>query len=195
MSECHSLRLSVSLMSHSRRANTLPILQAILHLSRNPKCHTVCTAVCQSRFTVTITLCYILYHYIGVRLMELAVRLNLFQSSVRTSYRYNLLSVVPLMMVRCALKCWVNKPLHYLAVVTLLCCRILTMLYHIGNHYLDFFHSCVLDFFLMRRWKSKKKLVLKVEIFCVGSFLGCLFIKCLPYIQQLWLQHRSRLTA
>jgi len=71
--------------------------------------------------------------------MELAVRLNLLQSSVRTPYRYHLLSVIPLMMEWQVLTCRVNKPLHYLAAVTLECCRILTILRHIGNHYLDFF--------------------------------------------------------
>jgi hypothetical protein len=85
---------------------------------------------------------------------------------------------------------------HYLTVVTLQCCRILTMLYHIGNHYLDFFLSRVLDFFLT--WEDeriKEIMVLKVEIFCFFSFWGCLFIKYLSYNQQLWPEHRSRLTA
>ena len=60
------------------------------------------------------------------------------------------------------------------------------MLYHIGNYYLDFFHSCVLDFFfIIGRWKSQNIIVLKVEIVCVGSFSGCLFLEDLLYIQQL----------
>jgi hypothetical protein len=61
------------------------------------------------------------------------------------------------------------------------------MLYHTGNHYLDFFHSRVLEFFFLNvgNGRVKKIMVLKVEIFRVVSFSGCLFIKDLPYNQQL----------
>lgn len=115
--------------------------------------------------------------------MELAVRLNLLQSSVHTPYLYNLLSVVPVIMVWYvyALTCRVNKPLNYVAVATLQCCGILTMLYHIWESlFLLFFFRNLVWEFLFWTWddgRLKKKNGSKSRIILCRLVFGLLTYK------------------